>query len=230
VGSACGSPRVTARASIRDAGDGQTAERARTTATASVVESSTTPRLCLALGEPDNRNRQPASIAAIGRKLMRLGIILARPQIDWLASEDDKVELCTTHFGVPLQDLPHQGFTGKSGTPSTVRFFTQKLPLGVDPMTDAARCVVLALDVTGENTRRFFLDHVRLFRYGPAWQLWIVAPQKSGAMLDAAQAAFVRLTPPRRVRPHPPNRKSPSSSSCVGRWSGTVSRTSRPRV
>jgi len=63
-----------------------------------------------ALGQEDNRNRRPVSLAATGRKLM-LDFVIAHPDVPWAATEDDKAALCTAELGLSSADLPHQIFT-----------------------------------------------------------------------------------------------------------------------
>jgi hypothetical protein len=53
------------------------------------------------IGQPDNRNRRSASAALIARKLMILDYVLAHPNVEWLATEEDKVAFFITRFGVP---------------------------------------------------------------------------------------------------------------------------------
>ena len=54
------------------------------------------PRLYDAIGEPDNRNRKPAAMGAAVERVMLLDAVLASRDIEWLATERDKVAHFTT--------------------------------------------------------------------------------------------------------------------------------------
>src|ERR1051326_6046291 len=43
------------------------------------------------LEQSENRNRRAASAALIARKLMLLDLVLTKPDVDWYATEEDKV-------------------------------------------------------------------------------------------------------------------------------------------
>src|SRR5205085_6348999 len=64
-----------------------------------------------ALQQADNRNRRAVSPAQIARKLMLLDYVLAQPDAEWSATEDDKVTLFRDRFGIPLSDLPQRMYT-----------------------------------------------------------------------------------------------------------------------
>jgi hypothetical protein len=87
--------------------------------------------LYAAIGEPDSRFRKPAPIARAVERLMVLDAVLARSDVTWLATEHEKL----VHFTLLLSsrlnrdDLPHLTFVG--GGSKTVRYFPDKLPIGV---------------------------------------------------------------------------------------------------
>lgn len=143
-----------------------------------------------ALGEADNRNRRTASSALVARKLMVLDYVLAHQDVEWLASEADKVALCTTRYGVPLAALPQRVFPApRGGGAATTRYFLDKLPVAdaVVPAS-AVQFVYLATDGTGDGFARFLADHERLIAQLPAWRVVAVSPSPSA--LTACERVF----------------------------------------
>jgi hypothetical protein len=152
-----------------------------------------------ALGQDENRNRRAASAALIARKIMVLDYVLAHPEVEWLATEEDKVDLFAARYGVPLADLPQRVFpASKPGAASTTRYFTHKLPVAVAGNPPVAYFVCLVTDGTGRGLEQFLTDHTRLFVWLPAWT--VVAIGSSAGALATCEAAFARsreqLLPP----------------------------------
>ena len=151
-----------------------------------------------ALGEDDNRNRREASAALIARKIMVLDYVLGQPEIEWLATERDKVELFAERVGVPLTELPQRAFpSSKAGAAGTTRYFPHKLPVAVVGDPPVVYFVHLATDGTGRGFEQFLADHSRLLVWLPAWT--IVAIGSSAAALEVCQTAFGRH--PERSKP-----------------------------
>ena len=63
-----------------------------------------------AVGEPDNRNRRPATLARAIERLMLLDAVLAEGSLRWLGTERDKVEYFQNATTLRLKELPHLGF------------------------------------------------------------------------------------------------------------------------
>src|SRR5205823_6232984 len=82
-----------------------------------------------ALGQEDNRNRRQASSAQIARKVMLLDYVLSRSNVDWYATEQDKVDLFVARFGLPIGVLPRRMFRGADDECRATRYFVQKLPI-----------------------------------------------------------------------------------------------------
>ncbi len=142
-----------------------------------------------ALGQDDNRNRRRTSPAAIARKLMLLDYVIAEPEAEWYATEQDKVALFTGRFGVAPVDLPQRSYAPyDERSPSSTRYFMHKLPVGLvgDPPT--VRFVALALDPAGQSFEQFLRDHARLLSHLSTWTIVLVGPR--------GQAS---LTPCRRI-------------------------------
>jgi hypothetical protein len=58
-----------------------------------------------ALGDPNNRNRRRRSLPAIKVKLMALDFVLAHPDLDYLATEREKVEHFSDYRSISLEQL-----------------------------------------------------------------------------------------------------------------------------
>jgi hypothetical protein len=151
-----------------------------------------------ALGQAENRNRRAASAALIARKIMVLDYVLSQPDVAWLGTEEEKVDLFAARYGVPMADLPQHVF-GPSRTQraSATRYFLHKLPIAVigDPPIPTFICLVT--DTTGRALEQFLRDHSRLFAWLPAWTVLAIGPSPTG--LHACEAAFERY----RRRPTP---------------------------
>ncbi len=58
--------------------------------------------------------------------------VLAHRDVDWYATEADKVALFTGPFAVPALDLPQRIYVPRlRPTPPTFRYFIHKLPIGL---------------------------------------------------------------------------------------------------
>lgn len=147
-----------------------------------------------AIGQDENRNRRAASAALIARKIMVLDYVLGHPELDWLATEADKVDLFADRCGVPRVDLPQQTFVAsRPGGPSTTRYFTHKLPIAMAGDPPVACFVYLVTDATGRGLEQFLADHARLFASLPAWT--VVAIGSSAQTLATCEAVFGRVRP-----------------------------------
>ena len=128
-----------------------------------------------AIGEPDNRNRKPLSPGAAIEKLMLLDAVLASRDLQWLATENEKLAHFTRQFGTQLRrsDLPHLTF-GKAPDIAT-RYFPDKLPIG---LSDGE--TVFTFLVRGGNPmdfRAFLQRHSELLRALQNWRLRLLLPR-----------------------------------------------------
>jgi hypothetical protein len=143
------------------------------------------------LGQHENRNRREASAALIARKVMVLDYLLAHPEPQWVATEQDKVDLFVGRYGVPPSDLPHRVFgAAKPGASSTTRAFIHKLPIGLVGEPAVPIFVCLVTDTTGRAMEQFLTDHRRLFAWLPAWTVVATGPSPAGLL--ASEVAFAR--------------------------------------
>jgi hypothetical protein len=144
-----------------------------------------------ALGQDENRNRRTASAALIARKIMVLDYVLSHADIHWLSTEDEKVDLFATRYGVPPSDLPQRVFAASdTGTSSTTRYFLHKWPIAVTGDPPVACFVCLVTDTAGRGLAQFLKEHSRLFVWLPAWTVLAIGASPTG--LRACDAAFQR--------------------------------------
>lgn len=127
-----------------------------------------------AIGEPNNRHRRPVPLSRAIERLMVLDGVLADRRHRWLATEREKIAHFTRVTRLSRSELPHISFGVQLD--ETVRYFAEKLPIGIDP--DGRRHVFIYL-----VTRRLPIDfRVFLHRYGnllrtlPAWTVRVLVP------------------------------------------------------
>lgn len=127
-----------------------------------------------AIGEPNNRHRRPVPLSRAVERLMVLDGVLADRRHRWLATEREKIGHFTRVTRLSRSELPHISFGVQPD--ETVRYFAEKLPIGIDP--DGRRHVFIYL-----VTRRLPIDfRVFLHRYGnllrtlPAWTVRVLVP------------------------------------------------------
>jgi hypothetical protein len=132
-----------------------------------------------AIGEPNNRNRKPASLGRFVERLMLLDAVLADRHHGWLGTERDKV----AYFSDRLQkDLPREWYphlTFGEGKEKTTRYFPEKLPIGV--ARDGGRRHVFLYLVTREvpaEFRLFLLRHADLLKWVDEWTIRVLVPRR----------------------------------------------------
>src|SRR5438552_2776053 len=155
-----------------------------------------------AIGEPDNRHRRPASLGRLVERLMLLDAVLADRRYGWLGTERDKrAYFREALVEYDLKDFFYPHTTFGTGTDTTLRFFSDKLPIGV-PLKSEYRHVFLYL-ATRENPlafRVFLLPHGDMLPCIQEWTIRVLLPRrlrKAAALYRyAVRDAFMnRLTP-----------------------------------
>lgn len=149
-----------------------------------------------AIGEPNNRNRKPTAIGAAVERLMILDAVLASRDLNWLATEREKVAHFTRLFGTSVRpdEYPHLTF----GTPpnTTVRYFPDKLPIAV-PDRDHHVFAYLINRSSPVDFRAFLQRHADLLRALRGWRLRLLIPVHLTGVRRAFEDAFRQelLTP-----------------------------------
>jgi len=152
-----------------------------------------------AIGEPDSRLRRPPAVPRALERLMLLDAILVNPEIVWLSAPEEKVAHLTTLAAVSREKLPHVvAATAAAGAMRQVRFFPDRLPVGIHPEGRVA-LVYLVSDPLHEDLRGFLQRHAAMLIRLPAWTLRIVVPPHLGSSADHwRQAAWNHLATPLR--------------------------------
>jgi hypothetical protein len=139
------------------------------------------------IGEPNNRNRKPVTLARAVERLMLLDNVIAEPKLRWLGSEREKVQYFERRTTLRVNELPSLSFG--SAPKQTVRYFPDKLPIGI---TDDQRTHLFLYLVTRETPvdfRAFLHRHGELFRALPDWELRLLVPAhltESTSLFEAA--------------------------------------------
>ena len=128
-----------------------------------------------AIGEPENRNRKPVSMAAAIERVMLLDAVLACQDLDWLATEREKVAHFTTTLGTRFQrsDLPQIRFGVSPNT--TTRYFPDKMPIGLAEREQTI-FTYLVRKPAPTDFRPFLQRHAELLRGLPRWKVRLVIP------------------------------------------------------
>lgn len=125
------------------------------------------------IGEADSRLRKPVTLNHAIHRLMMFDAIVESPDSVWLGTAGEKSAHLTTLIRIEPADLPH--ISVGEGDARTVRYFPDRLPIGIHP---AGRGVVVYVvtDPWLDEFRVFLVRHAALLRALPAWTLRIVVP------------------------------------------------------
>lgn len=140
-----------------------------------------------AIGEPNSRFRRPTPLARAVERLMVLDAVLASPDLTWLATEREKVNHFTRKTRLEARELPHLIF----GTPpkTTVRYFPDKLPIGLDAGAWTHTFLYLVTRRVPVDFRTFLHRHAELLRALPAWTIRLLVPRHFAGAIPRYQAA-----------------------------------------
>jgi hypothetical protein len=134
-----------------------------------------------AIGEPNNRNRRPATMGRMVERLMVLDAVLADRHYTWLGTEQDKVAYFNSTFeqrGCGADPcLPHLAFG--AGTETVIRYFPDKMPIGVE-RDFGPRHVFLYLVTSEVPTafRMFLFRHADLLGSVQQWTIRVIVPRR----------------------------------------------------
>jgi hypothetical protein len=143
--------------------------------------------LYAAIGDPDSRHRKPTPLARAVERLMVLDGVLADRRRTWFATEEDKLAHFTLAHRIARPDLP--SLTFRSQDAETVRYFPDKLPIGVD--RDSAYTFLYVVTRPGPVDFRAFLErHAELLRSLKAWTIRLLIPPHFARTAKTYEAAF----------------------------------------
>ena len=112
----------------------------------------------------EHRRRRPA--IGIKARLMALDYVLARPTTRFLATEAERLAFCDA-AGIDRFWLPQQRYVGPPDGPSSVRYFVDAGPMGLEPGDVGQTSLVLAYIDGGDLAATSF--EAFLQRYWPVW-------------------------------------------------------------
>jgi hypothetical protein len=143
--------------------------------------------------EKDNlRNRKKHSFDFMRTRLVLLDFILANQNLAYFETEQDKVNFFCEQLGVPKDFLPAKVYEGTSPSQPTLRYFVDKYPLFLAPISGASPVVTLSYVDSGVETQRSFLSHLvayqGLFRQLNTFRFLYIAPK--AAAFQRAQERF----------------------------------------
>jgi hypothetical protein len=144
-------------------------------------------RLYRAIGELNNRNRKPVTVARAVERLMVLDAVLAERSLRWLGTEREKVEYFRGATTLRPQELPHLAFGG--GPAKTIRYFPDKLPIGLTGDGRTHLFLYLVNRTTPVDFRAFLHRHAELLRALPEWELRLLVPRHLVAVAPLYEAA-----------------------------------------
>jgi hypothetical protein len=144
--------------------------------------------LYAAIGEADNRHRKPTPLPRAVERMMVLDAVLADRDRTWLATEQDKgAHFMLTHR-IPPHDLP--SLTFRAEDTETVRYFPDKLPVGIDPDGEGYTFLYLVTRPGPIDFRAFLERHAELLRALRTWTIRLVIPRHFVRAAGMYHAAF----------------------------------------
>jgi len=143
--------------------------------------------LYAAIGEPDSRHRKPVALPRAVERVMVLDAVLGDRDQTWLGTEKDKFAHFTVSHQIRRQDLP--SLTFRSGDQETVRYFPDKLPIGVD--REGAYTFLYVVTREGPIDFRAFLErHGELLRTLKRWTVRMLVPKHLARVAPRYHCAF----------------------------------------
>jgi hypothetical protein len=141
-----------------------------------------------AIGEPNNRHRKPTPLPRAIERVMVLDAVIARPDITWMATEREKVAHFTRDTRLRPEDLPHLRFGNERAT--TIRYFPDKLPIGVEPDHRTHVFLYLVTRRLPIDFRAFLYRHAEILRTLRAWRIRLLVPRHLTGAVPQYEAAL----------------------------------------
>jgi hypothetical protein len=135
-----------------------------------------------AIGEPDNRNRKPASLGRMVERLMLLHVVLRDRDHTWLGTENDKLDYFRACHLVEgrFADEFYPRLVFGAGKQKTVRYFPDKLPIGIERAGSRDRHVFVYLvrQNLPSDFRLFLVRHTPLLAAVHFWTIRFIVPRR----------------------------------------------------
>ena len=145
-----------------------------------------------ALGQGDNRNRRERQPLTIKNRLMGFDFVLAHPQREFLATEQDKLACFNRTLGIAVSSLPTKEYRSPKTGSVTVRYFVDKSPIflsGAPAVVSFCFVDEGAASLSGFET--YLQQYSRLFTALSRFEVIYVAG--SEALFQPAAQAFDRF-------------------------------------
>lgn len=141
-----------------------------------------------AVGEPNNRHRRSMALGRAVERLMVLDAVLLDRHRRWLATERDKLAYFTLTHRIARPDLPSLTFRAEDA--ETVRYFPDKLPIGLDDDGRTHVFLFLLIQDVPIDFRGFLERHAELLRALAAWTVRLLVPAHKRTAIPLYEAAF----------------------------------------
>ena len=133
-------------------------------------------RLYAAIGQVDNRHRKRAELGRLIERVMVLDAVLADRSVVWLGTEHDKVSCFQRRVGDHLNVAEFPRLVFGNGPTKTVRYFPDKLPIGIRLREDPVVFIYLVTRPAPFDFRLFLCRYGELLRALPEWTIQLFAP------------------------------------------------------
>jgi len=140
-----------------------------------------------AIGEPNSRFRRPTPLARAVERVMVLDAVLAGDDLTWLGTEREKVSYFLRNTRLQTRELPHLTFGIPPAT--TVRYFPDKLPIGIDAAHWRHVFLYLITRAVPIDFRAFLHRHAELFRALSSWTIRVLVPRHLAGAIERYQLA-----------------------------------------
>jgi len=113
------------------------------------------------IGRINLRPSRHHAVQSIKARLMLLDFVIANRQLDYLETEQQKVDYFCQRLGLPNQSLPVKRYSGRTGCGRTLRYFADNCPLFVDSSDSA---VTFSFVDPGYGTLKAFATHLNAYQ------------------------------------------------------------------
>lgn len=152
-------------------------------------------RFYAALGQEDSRNRRRKELVTIKAKLMGLDFVLAHPQEEYMATEQEKVEFFCTRLGIHREALPTKRYASRGQI--TDRYFVEKYPICHLPSPQPAGAPVVSFCFVDPGHASVCGFETFLSQYGQLFaalrEFGVVYVAASDVLFDKAKVSFERF-------------------------------------
>lgn len=146
-----------------------------------------------AIAKDNIRNRRHLSPELVRTRLLILDFVLARPDLEYLETEHEKVQHFNSHLKLPISLLPCRIYKGAKDKTETRRYFIDRCPIFLDPQESSETPVFVYCD-HGEPSLLGFVSYLEsyksLLRSLPTFRLIYASPNKKKC--QRAQGFFTR--------------------------------------